>query len=59
MGATSFDREWARGRELGLEGAAQLGLAWARRGIEGVPGDEVAAELVVEPAELDRTPNES
>ncbi|MGH2818544.1 MAG: DUF4062 domain-containing protein [Actinomycetota bacterium] len=59
MGAAAFDSEWARGRELGLEGAAQLGLAWARRGIEDVPGDEVAAALRGGPAGLDRTPNES
>jgi hypothetical protein len=58
MGAAAFDREWARGRELGLDGAARLGLAWARREIGVVPGDEVAASLRVGQADLDRAPNE-
>jgi hypothetical protein len=58
MGAAAFDRDWARGRELGLDGAARLGLAWARREIGVVPGDEVAASMRVGQADFDRAPNE-
>lgn len=56
LGATAFDRQWKSGRELGLEGAAQLGLAWAR-GEDVGPGDDVPAASRAGPAGLDQAPN--
>jgi hypothetical protein len=56
LGATAFDREWKRGRELGLEGAAQLGLAWARGEDLGVD-DDVPAPSRAAPVGLDQAPN--
>jgi predicted ATPase len=43
MGSEPFEAEWARGRTLGLNGAAKVALAWAQGDTKAVPEDEEVA----------------